>query len=73
MTLLYLGLALLGVGVALAWMNGLPGGALAAALLPPLCALLLEWGVVRIEARVRFLPNQRNLRIIPECFRSADC
>jgi uncharacterized membrane protein len=49
-TLLYLGLALLGVGVALAWMNGLPGGALAAALLPPLCALLLEWGVVRIEA-----------------------
>jgi len=38
-TLLYLGLAL-------------PGGALAAALLPPLCALLLWWGVGRVEATV---------------------
>jgi len=52
-TLLYLGLALLGVGLALAWVGGLPGGALAAALLPPLCALLLWWGVVRVEATAR--------------------
>jgi len=51
-TLLYLGLALLGVALALAWVGGLPGGALAAALLPPLCALLLWWGVVRVEAAV---------------------
>jgi len=42
-TLLYLRLAL-------AWVGGLPGGALAAALLPPLCALLPWWGVVRVEA-----------------------
>lgn len=41
-TLLYLGLAL-------AWVDGLPGGAPAAALLPPLCALLLWWGVERGE------------------------
>ncbi|HHW87800.1 MAG TPA: hypothetical protein GX400_16540 [Chloroflexi bacterium] len=46
-TLLYLGLALLGVALALAWVGGLPGGGLAAALLPPLCALLLWWGVGR--------------------------
>ena len=50
MTLLYLGLALLGVGLALAWIGGLPGGAVAAALLPLLCALLLWWGVARVEA-----------------------
>lgn len=49
-TLLYLGLALLGVVLALAWATRLPGSALAAALLPPLCALLLWWGVVRVEA-----------------------
>ena len=41
-TLLYL---------ALAWVGGLPGGVLAAALLPPLCALLLWWGVGRVEHR----------------------
>jgi hypothetical protein len=49
-TLLYLGLALL--GVALAWVGGLPGSAPTAALLPPLCALLLWWGVGRVEAAV---------------------
>lgn len=48
-TLLYLGLALVGVGLALAWVGKLPGSAPAAALLPPLCALLLWWGVVRVE------------------------
>ncbi|MBU6349322.1 MAG: glycosyltransferase family 4 protein [Chloroflexi bacterium] len=48
-TLLYLGLALLGAGLALAWLFKLPGSALAASLLPPLCALLLWWGVVRVE------------------------
>ena len=53
MTLLYLGLALLGVGLALAWIGGLPGGAVAAALLPLLCALLLWWGVARVEAAAR--------------------
>jgi hypothetical protein len=52
-TLLYLGLALLGVALALAWVGGLPGSALAAALLPPLCALLLWWVVVRVEAAAR--------------------
>jgi len=52
-TLLYLGLALLGVALALAWVGGLPGGAQAAALLPPLCALLLWWGVGRVEAAAR--------------------
>ena len=50
-TLLYLGLALLGVALALAWVGGLPGSAPAAALLPPLCALLLWWGVGRVERR----------------------
>jgi len=41
-TLLYLGLA---------WVTGLPGGVLAAALLPLLCALLLWWGVGRLDSR----------------------
>jgi UDP-N-acetylmuramyl pentapeptide phosphotransferase/UDP-N-acetylglucosamine-1-phosphate transferase len=50
-TLLYLGLALLGAGLALAWFFKLPGSALAAALLPALCALLLWWGVGRVERR----------------------
>ena len=50
-TLLYMGLALLGAGLALAWLFKLPGSALAASLLPPLCALLLWWGVVRVERR----------------------
>ena len=50
-TLLYLGLALLGTGLALAWLFKLPGSALAAALLPSLCALLLWWGVGRVERR----------------------
>ncbi len=52
-TLLYLGLALLGVGLALAWVGGLPGSAVVTALLPPLCALLLWWGVGRVEAARR--------------------
>ncbi|MFM7172996.1 MAG: hypothetical protein ACKO4U_08175 [Caldilinea sp.] len=52
-TLLYLGLALLGVALALAWVGGLPGGALAAALLLRLCTLLLWWGVGCIEAARR--------------------
>jgi len=39
--------------LALAWVGGLPGGALAAALLPPLGALLLWWGVGRVEAAAR--------------------
>jgi hypothetical protein len=51
--LLYLGLALLGVALALAWVGGRPGGGPAAALLPPLCALLLWWGVGRVEAAAR--------------------
>jgi len=50
-TLLYPRLALLGVALALAWVGGLPGSAPAAALLPPLCALLLWWGVGRVERR----------------------
>ncbi|MFN3982825.1 MAG: hypothetical protein ACK4SA_20790 [Caldilinea sp.] len=52
-TLLYLGLALLGVGLALAWVGRLPGSAVVTALLPPLCALLLWWGVGRVEAAAR--------------------
>jgi hypothetical protein len=52
-TLLYLGLALLGVALASAWVGGLPGSALAAALLPLLGALLLWWGVGRVEAAAR--------------------
>lgn len=54
-TLLYLGLglALFGVTLALAWVGGLPDSSLAAAPLPPLGALLLWWGVVRVEAERR--------------------
>jgi len=39
--------------LALAWVGGLPGGAPAAALLPLVCALLLWWGVGRVEAERR--------------------
>lgn len=54
-TLLYLGLALVGVVLALLWVGRLPGSGLATALLLPLCALLLWSGVVRVEAGVSAL------------------
>ncbi len=51
MTLLYLGLAVLGAVLAVLWTVAAPGSDFAAAVLPPVCALLLWRGVVRVEAR----------------------
>ncbi len=48
MTLLDLGLAVLG---AVLWTVAAPGSDCAVAALPPVCALLLWRGVVRVEAR----------------------
>jgi len=39
--------------LALAWVGGLLSSVPVAALLPPLCALLLWWGVGRVEAAAR--------------------
>ena len=47
-TLFDLGLAVLG---AVLWAVAAPGSDFAAAVLPPVCALLLWRGVVRVEAR----------------------
>ena len=53
MTLLYLGLALLGGVLAVLWAGAAPGSSLAVAVLPPVCAFLVWRGVVRVESRVR--------------------
>ena len=55
MTLLYLGLAVLGAVLAVLWTVAAPGSDLAVAVLPPVCAFLLWRGVVRVEAKA----NQR--------------
>ncbi|MEM2129719.1 MAG: glycosyltransferase family 4 protein [Candidatus Bathyarchaeia archaeon] len=51
-TLLYLGFALLGIGLAVGWIAALPGSALAVFIIPPFCALLLWQLVVSVEKRV---------------------
>ncbi len=50
-TLLDLGLAVLGAVLAVLWTVAAPGSDCAVAVLPPVCALLLWRGVVRVEAK----------------------
>ena len=50
-TLLYLGLAVLGAVLAVLWTVAAPGSDFAVAVLPTVCAFLLWRGVVRVEAR----------------------
>ena len=52
-TLLDLGLAVLGAVLAVLWTVAAPGSDFAVAVLPPVCAFLLWRGVVRVERRVR--------------------
>ena len=52
-TLLYLGLAVLGAVLAELWTVAAPGSDCAVAVLPPVCAFLLWCGVVVAESRVR--------------------
>ena len=51
MTLLYLGLAVLGAVLAVLWTVAAPGSDFAVAVLPPLCVFLLRRGVLRVEAK----------------------
>ena len=53
MTLLYLGLAVLGAVLVVLWAVAAPGSDFAMAVLPPVCAFLLWRGVVVAESRVR--------------------
>ena len=53
MTLLYLGLVVLGAVLAVLWTVAAPGSDFAVAVLPPLCAFLVWRGVVVAESRVR--------------------
>ena len=50
-TLLYLGLAVLGAVLGVLWTVAAPGSDFAVAVLPPVCAFLLWRGVLRVEAR----------------------
>ena len=51
MTLLDLGLAVLGAVLAVLWTVAAPGSDCAVAALPPVCAFLLWRGVVQVEAK----------------------
>ena len=50
-TLSLLGLAVLGVGLAILWVAATPASGLAVVVLPTLCAFLLWRGVLRVEAK----------------------
>ena len=50
-TLLDLGLAVLGAVLEVLWTVAVPGSDFAVAVLPPVCAFLLWRGMVRVEAR----------------------
>ena len=52
-TLLYLGLVVLGAVLAVLWTVAAPGSDFAVAVLPLVCAFLLWRGVVRVEAMAR--------------------
>lgn len=51
MTLLYLGLAVLGAVPAVLWAGAAPGSDFAVAVRPPVCGFLVWRGVVRVEAK----------------------